>query len=118
MAMSFKDLLNEYLFVGPKKPRYWQDYKDRMWLEKGIRIRAGDGTRERVLEEYRKERKRQGEAMFKELIVGDSWIMKAIAKDDCWTGGNLVVPFGSKVHVSEPVFFNKPNPPSFPWVKT
>lgn len=93
---TFRDMLNEYLFVGPMKPRYWQDYKDRMWLEHGIRIRAGDGTRERVLEEYRLARKQAGEEMFKEMLLHPSPLMKMIEKDNSWTGACLVVPVSYK----------------------
>lgn len=108
---TFQQLLNDYLFVGPQKPRYWQDYKDRMWLEHGIRIRAGDGTRERVLDEYRKERKRAGERLMKEELTRRDFIMGLIEKDDSWTGGNLIVPFKAKQQPEGTRFPEAPNAP-------
>ncbi len=93
---TFADLLNEYLFVGPRPVRYWQNYKERLRY-RGIDYRTIPNCRARVLERWRKRAKKRGERYFKELVLHRSPLMDLIAKDDSWTGGNLIVPlrFGS-----------------------
>lgn len=90
MKSTFSQLLNEYFFGGSIPVRYWQRYKDRLWLHHGLK--PWPGLRERVLEKERKRSARRQKEYFKDLVHAPLF-SKLIEKDDTWTGGNLIVPF-------------------------
>lgn len=92
---TFGELLNEYLFGGYIPAGYWRRYRERLWLHHGLK--PYPGLRARVLAKQIKRSKFQQKQQFKAMLSGPSIFEKlGIRKDDSWTGGHLVVPFGNK----------------------
>lgn len=96
-------MLKEYLF-GPAKPtRYWQRYKERLRLH-GFDHRYIYNCRARALAKMEKRHKKQSNRLLIEEFMKRDYLLRNIAKDDSWLGGNLIVPFRPGVRV-EPIVF-------------
>lgn len=100
---TFQEMLREYFDGPPSHPRYWQKFKERMWRLCGSK--AYKGQRDAVLERRRKRYKNgvQKSLIYKEFVKRD-YVMRNVAKDASWLGGNLVVPFRPGVRVEPSVF--------------
>ena len=88
---TYSELFKDALFGVQTPPRYWQRYKDRLWLHHGIR--PYPGLRRRVLDKLHSRQRKRGARILREMILAPSLFEKLGIPKDTQRSMVMVVPF-------------------------